>query len=198
MRHTGHSRGLIRQVLRGHRNDVFRSRKFVGALSRMLDAQWTAGERNGTGLWRRLRPLGFRGSRRVVGEWVTRRKRADKADAESLTRIPSAPTIARLLTTSRGNLTKSETVIIAAIESGVPLLVAARLPSYDPTQIGKRARIVGRPRLRQSGCLLWQWRCESDTGSPRSDRLNVVQWINRRADHQAQARKTPHLRSRKA
>jgi len=92
----------------------------------MLDAQWTAGKRNGTGLWRRLRPLGFRGSRRVVGEWVTRRKRADKADAESLIRIRSAPTIARLLTTSRGNLTKSETVIIAAIESGVPLLVAAR------------------------------------------------------------------------
>jgi transposase len=43
-----------------------------------------------------------------------------------LTRIPSARTIARLLTTSRENLTKFETVTIAAIESGVPLLVAAR------------------------------------------------------------------------
>lgn len=57
---------------------------------------------------------------------ATRRKRADKADAESLTRIPSARTITRLLTTSRDNLTKSETVTIAAIESGVPLLVTAR------------------------------------------------------------------------
>ena len=73
-----------------------------------------------------MRTQGFRGSRRVVSEWATRRKRADKADAESLTRIPSARTIARLLTTSRDSLTKSETVIIAAIESGVPLLVAAR------------------------------------------------------------------------
>ena len=61
-----------------------------------------------------------------MSEWATRRKRADKADAESLTRIPSARTIARLLTTSTDNLTKSETVTIAAIESGIPLLVTAR------------------------------------------------------------------------
>ncbi|MBB3650311.1 transposase [Rhizobium sp. BK619] len=91
-----------------------------------LDAQWAAGKRDGTELWRRLRTQGFRGSRRVVSEWATRRKRADKADAESLTRTPSARTIARLLTTNRDNLTKSETVTIAAIESGVPLLIAAR------------------------------------------------------------------------
>lgn len=91
-----------------------------------LNAQWAAGRRNGTELWRRLRKQGFRGSRRVVSEWATRRKRADNADAESLTRIPSARAIARLLTISRDNLTKSETVTIAAIESGVPLLVAAR------------------------------------------------------------------------
>ncbi len=49
-----------------------------------------------------------------------------QGDADSLTRIPSARTIARLLTTGRDNLTKSETVVIAAIESGVPLLVTAR------------------------------------------------------------------------
>jgi len=41
-------------------------------------------------------------------------------------RIPSARTIARLWTTSRDNLTKSETITIAAIEGGVPLLVKAR------------------------------------------------------------------------
>lgn len=91
-----------------------------------LDAQWAAGKRNGTELWRRWRTQGFRCSRRVVSEWATRRKRADKADAETLNRIPSARTIARLLTTSRDNLTKSETVTIAAIEGGVPLLVKAR------------------------------------------------------------------------
>lgn len=73
-----------------------------------------------------MRTQGFRGLRRVVSEWAARRKRADKADAETLNRIPSARTIARLLTTSRDNLTKSETVTIAAIEGGVPLLVKAR------------------------------------------------------------------------
>ncbi|ARO32622.1 ISL3 family insertion sequence transposase protein (plasmid) [Rhizobium sp. NXC14] len=126
VRRTGHSRGLVRQVLRGQRIDVFRSRESsLESYLEWLDAQWAAGKRNGTELWRRLRAKGFRGSRRVVSEWATRRKRADKADAESLTRTPSR-TIARLLTTSRDNLTKSETVTIAAIESGVPLLITAR------------------------------------------------------------------------
>jgi hypothetical protein len=81
---------------------------------------------NATELWRRMRTQGFRGSRRVVSEWATRRKRTEKADAETLNRIPSARAIARLLTISRDNLTKYETVIIAAIEGGVPLLVKAR------------------------------------------------------------------------
>ncbi|PDT76962.1 transposase, partial [Sinorhizobium sp. BJ1] len=43
-----------------------------------------------------------------------------------MTRTLSARTIARLVTTNRDNLTKSETVTIAAIESGGPLLIAAR------------------------------------------------------------------------
>lgn len=127
VRRTGHSRGLVRQVLRGQRNDVFRSRESSLELClEWLDVQWAAAERNGTELWRLLRTQGFRGSRRVVSEWATRRKRADKADAESLTRTPSARTIARLLTTNRDNLPKSETVTIAAIEGGVPLLITAR------------------------------------------------------------------------
>lgn len=126
VRCTGHSRGFVRQVVRGQRNDVFRSRESsLEAYLEWLDAQWAAGKHNAAELWRQLRTQGFRGSRRVVSEWATRRKRADKADAETLSRIPSARTIARLLTTSRDNLTKSETVTIAAIEGGVPLLVKA-------------------------------------------------------------------------
>lgn len=60
-----------------------------------LDAQWDAGERNAADLWRRLKHQGFKGSLRVVGEWATRRRRAEKADATSLQRVPSARTIAR-------------------------------------------------------------------------------------------------------
>ena len=91
-----------------------------------LDAQWAAGHHNGADLWRRLTVLGFRGSVRVVTEWATRLRRAEKADAESLHRVPSARTIARLTTTGRDTLSKPETVTIAAIEDGVPLLVEAR------------------------------------------------------------------------
>ena len=92
----------------------------------MLYAQRVAGVRNGCELWRRLRSQGFRGFLRVVSELTSRRRRAEKADAESLCRTPSARTIARLMTSVRDVLAKSETVTVAAIEGGVPLLVEAR------------------------------------------------------------------------
>lgn len=91
-----------------------------------LDAQWAAGQRNAADLWRRLKEQGFRGSLRVVSEWATRRRRADKADTQSLHRIPSARKIARLMTTCRDALTKADTVTVAAIETGLPPLVEAR------------------------------------------------------------------------
>ena len=73
-----------------------------------------------------MKTRGFRGSLRVVLEWATQRRRAEKADAGSLSRTPSARTIARLMTIGRDGLTKAETVSIAAIEAGVPSLVEAR------------------------------------------------------------------------
>ena len=76
----------------------------------------------------------FQGSLRVVLEWATRRRRAERTDASSLARVPSARTIARLMTIGRDNLTKAETVAIAAIESGVPPLVEARALVADSTQ----------------------------------------------------------------
>lgn len=70
--------------------------------------------------------MAFRGSLRVISEWATRRRRAEKADAQNLQRIPSARTIARMMTIGRDLLTKAETVTVAAIEAGVPNLVEAR------------------------------------------------------------------------
>ena len=49
-----------------------------------------------------------------------------KVDAQNLQRIPSARKIARLMTIGRDSLTKAETVMVAAIEAGVPTLVEAR------------------------------------------------------------------------
>ena len=77
-------------------------------------------------LWRRLTARGFRGALRVISEWATRRRRAEKADAQNLQRIPSARTIARLMTIGRDLLTKAGTVTIAAIKADVPTLVEAR------------------------------------------------------------------------
>jgi transposase len=126
VRRTGLSRGLVRKVLRGQRSDVFRVRESsLEPYLPWLDAQWAAGARNGTELWRQLRGQGFRGCLRVVTEWATRRRRSETTDG-ALTRTPSSRTIARLMTIGRDNLSKSETVTVAAIEKGVPLLVEAR------------------------------------------------------------------------
>jgi transposase len=127
VRRLGHSRQLVRRVIRGERQDIFRTRQ--SSLDRhlpWLDAQWSSGCRNSADLWRRLKGQGFRGSLRVVTEWATRRRRAERADAENLQRIPSARTIARLMTIGRNSLSKAETVTITAIEAGVPRLVEAR------------------------------------------------------------------------
>ena len=78
VRRSGHSRKLVRQVMRGERTDVFRVRQSsLDAQLPLLDGQWASGCHNGAELWRRLHAQGFRGSLRVVGEWATRRRRAE-------------------------------------------------------------------------------------------------------------------------
>jgi transposase len=127
VRRTGYSRGLIRKVLRGQRSDVFRVRQSsLEPYLPWLDEQWEAGCRNGAALWRALRLRGFRGCLRVVSEWSARRKKVDKADPTALGRAPSARTVARLLTVGRERLSEAETITVAAIESGVAVLVEAR------------------------------------------------------------------------
>lgn len=127
VRRTGHSRGLVRKILRGQRSDVFRTRQSsLEPHLPWLDAQWATGCRNGAALWRALRARGFRGCLGVVSEWAGRRRRAEKADPAVLTRAPSARRIARLLSIGRDELTKSEAVLVAAIESGVVALTEAR------------------------------------------------------------------------
>ncbi|MCE4227013.1 ISL3 family transposase [Methylobacterium sp. C25] len=126
-RRLGHSRKVVRAVLRGERTDVFRVRQSsLDAYLPWLDAQWDAGSRNATEIWRRAKAQGFRGSLRVVGEWATRRRRAEQANIERLQRVPSARTLARWLTTGRDRLTKAETLTVAAVENGMPALVEAR------------------------------------------------------------------------
>ncbi|MHB0712463.1 ISL3 family transposase, partial [Roseomonas mucosa] len=111
VRCTGHSRGTVRRILRGQRADVFRTRESsLDAHLPWLDARWAAGVRNGAALWRELRDLGFHGSLRVVAEWATRRRRSEQVNVEGLSRVPSARTVARLMTMARDSLSKTQTV----------------------------------------------------------------------------------------
>jgi transposase len=50
----------------------------------------------------------------------------DKADPTTPGRVPSARSVARLPTIGRERLSKAETITVAAIESGVAVLVEAR------------------------------------------------------------------------
>lgn len=59
-------------------------------------------------------------------EWATRRRRSERQDARSLTRTPSARTLARLMTSGRDQLTKAETITVTAVEAGLPKLAEAR------------------------------------------------------------------------
>ena len=91
VRTTGLSRKLVRQVLRGEREDVFRVRQ--SSLERWLpwlEREWTGGCHNAAELWRRLRAAGFAGSLRVVasgrpdGDGPTPRTPRPQADARLL------------------------------------------------------------------------------------------------------------------
>lgn len=127
VRATGYSRKLVRQVVRGGQADVFRVRtSSLEPWLPLLDREWSAGCRNGAELWRRLRRAGFRGSLRVVGEWATRRRRAEAPSNGAIRKCPSARVIARLLTTERDRLSRQEAVVVAVIEQAVPALVLAR------------------------------------------------------------------------
>jgi transposase len=71
VRRTGHSRKLVRQVIRGERTDIFRIRQSsIEAYPPLLDELWNAGCRKGAELWRHLKAKGFRGALRVVSEWA--------------------------------------------------------------------------------------------------------------------------------
>ena len=109
-----------------------------------------SGGRNGAETLAAVEGPGFRGSLRVVSEWATRRRRAERSADQQLQKVPSARTIARLMTTARDHLTKAETVTLAAIEAGVPMLVDAReLIGRFHAMIRRR---IGRTRTLDQGC----------------------------------------------
>lgn len=128
VRLTGLSRGLVRQIIRGEREDVFRIREssLTPWLPR-LEREWANGCQNGAELWRRLRADGFRGSLRVVGEWATRQRRAEQTVPSGQRKSPPARKIARLLTIGRDHLSRADAIQVAKIEAALPALATARM-----------------------------------------------------------------------
>ena len=129
MRRTNKSRGLVRQVVRGGRADIFRIRmNSLDPFLAQLETAWADGSRNGAALWRVMKTKGFMGSLRVVTEWATR-KRRDEGTAtrdKRPSKTPSARRIARMMTTERDTLPKAVARTIAIIGAAAPDLTAAR------------------------------------------------------------------------
>lgn len=127
VRLTGLSRGLVRQIVRGEREDVFRIRESSLTLwLPQLEREWAGGCRNGAELWRRLRARGFKGGRRVVGEWATRQRRAEQAVPSGTAKTPPVRRIARLLSMGRDHLCRADAIQVAKIEAALPTLATAR------------------------------------------------------------------------
>jgi hypothetical protein len=76
----------MQQVTRGETHRCYPDpAKFIGlafALARAFRCH------SGAELWRRSKARGFRGSLCVISEWATRRRRAEKADALHVQKIP--------------------------------------------------------------------------------------------------------------
>lgn len=129
MRRTDKSRGLVRQMVRGGRADIFHSRmSSLDPFLTRLETAWTDGSHNGAALWRAMKTKGFTGSLRVIAEWMTR-KRRDEGTAtrdKRPSKIPSARRIARMMTTDRDTPSKSIARTVAMIGAAVPELTMAR------------------------------------------------------------------------
>jgi transposase len=128
-RRMSRSRLIVRQVVRGGRTDMFRSRtNSLGSFLEQPDAEWTNGCRNGAELWRRLKAAGFLGSSRVIAEWATRRRRDEDAPSAAVRSrtTPSARSIARLMTVERNCPSKEGARTMAIVAEAVPDLIVAR------------------------------------------------------------------------
>jgi transposase len=204
VRRTGHHRMTVRRIVRGERSDVFRPRQSsLEAHLPWLDAQWDAGAAQ------RIGPLARAANERLprscqgcsgVGDAPPAPKEPMQAALSAS--VPSARTIARLMTVGRDNLTKAETVAIAAIESGVPTLVEAREIVADfhamiSNQTGRAAVVLDRACFKQPDRFAGEWRQARRSGRTRGDHLSLVKRPDGRPDHPAQARQTADVRPRK-
>lgn len=118
---------MVRRLLRGEREDVFRLRhSSLTPWFPLLEKHWQDGCHNGAELWRRLRSNGFQGSLRVVGEWATRQRRAEAAIPHGSGKCPPSRKIARMMASGRHHLSKTDSIFVAQVEHALPQLAQDR------------------------------------------------------------------------
>ncbi len=145
VRLTGLSRKLVRQILRGEREDVFRiHQNSLDPWLPCLEREWGAGCRNGAELWRRLRTVGFAGSLRGVTEWTMWRRRAEAAMPAKGSTCSPARRIAMMIT-ARHRLSRADALIVARIESAVPAIATARALTYRFADMVRNGRLEALP-----------------------------------------------------
>jgi len=147
-RALGVGRKTVRRWLRaGHAptwQHADRGRSILNPFRDYLEARWTAGYRNGTGLWREIRARGFIGQSGVVRQWAARRRRQDPtADRAIPAKPPKAqpPTprkAARLLMSEPDKLGEDDRRFITALlELSPPIAQAVDLARAFSTMIKK-------------------------------------------------------------
>ena len=118
----GVGRKTVRRWLRaGHAptwRHADRGRSILDSFSQYLEARWTAGYRNGTGLWREIHERGFTGQSGVVRQWAARRRRQDPA-ADRMTPAKAQPPTprkaARLLMSKPDQLSEEDRRFVTAL-----------------------------------------------------------------------------------
>jgi transposase len=167
MRRTDKSRGLVRQVVRGARADMFSSR--MSSLDPFLTRLETAladGCRNGAALWRAMKVRGFAGGLRVVTVWATRKRKEEGTETRDKRpgKAPSARRIAQMMTTDRDKVSKTARTV-AIIGDAAPDLTAAR------DLLGRFHRIIQHRKEER----LDQWIEEAKPGLMKSFASGIVQ-----------------------
>jgi transposase len=150
MRGVARAMGLSRKTVRrwlhaGHVptwQNANRGRSILDPFRDYLEARWTAGCRNGTGLWREIRERGFTGQSGVVRQWAAGRRRQDPAaDRAAPAKPPKAqpPTprkAARLLMSEPDKLSADDRRFVTALlELSPPIARAVELAKAFSTMI---------------------------------------------------------------
>lgn len=136
VRQTGHSRKLVRDVLRGQRLDVFRTRpSSLDSWLPWLNSRWEEGAQNALALWREMKAKGFPGQSGVISQWAQRRRLAEKANQSGLARTPSAR-VGKI--SKQGNKQLRTLLIVGATSILKQVRRGVKLPAWVVSLIARR------------------------------------------------------------